>query len=247
MDLALFARVIWRHKLVLVLGTVLAVALALLSYVRVDSAGTITYRDSESWVSYETLSVTQPGFTEGRLNDTGADPSRLTLLAVLYSHYIDADAVRTTIWPHGARGERVEAAPVLAGPGSSAASALPIVSIAGFAPSPTAAQRLAARTSKALSSYIEGRQARANVPVSDRVELEPVKQALSNPPTLWQARSKSLPVVIFLTVLMAVFGLAFVLENLRSAARENLDSQIRPVAQPEEEQARVAGHSSRFS
>jgi hypothetical protein len=240
MDLALFARVIWRHKLVLVLGAVLAIVLGLLSYVRVGRDGTVTYRDSESWVSYETVSVTQPGFTEGRLNDTGADPNRLTSLAVLYSHYIDTDAVHTQIWPHGvAQGASIQAAPVLAGAGSSTTSALPIISIAAFSRTPVAAQELAARTTKALSGYIEARQVQANVPVSDRVELEPVKQALSNPPTLWQARSKSLPIVIFLTALMATFGLAFILENL--------DPQISPVTLVEEEHKRGVGQSSRVA
>ena len=237
MDLALFARVIWRHKLVLVLGAVLAILLGLLSYVRVGTDGTITYRDSQSWVSYETVAVTQPGFTEGRLNDSGADPNRLTLLATIYSHYIDTDAVQNQIWPSGAKGESVEAAPVLAGGGTS--NTLPIISIAAFSPTPAAAQQLAARTTKALSGYIEGRQARADVPVSDRVELQPVKRALSNPPTLWQARSKSLPIVIFLTALMAAFGLAFVLENL--------DPQISPVTLVEEERTRGTGQSSRVA
>jgi|SRR5471030_1105309 len=237
MDLALFARVIWRHKLVLVLGAVLAILLGLLSYVRVGPGGKITYRDSQSWVSYETVSVTQPGFTEGNVDPTGADPTRLTLLATLYSHYIDTDAVQKQIWPAGAHGERIEAAPVLAGVGSSAASALPIISIAAFSPSASGAQELAARTTKALSGYIEGRQVTAGVPVPDRVELQPVKLALSNPPALWQARSRTLPIVVFLTALLAAFGLAFILENL--------DQQIRPVAQPEEEHTRVARQSSR--
>jgi hypothetical protein len=236
MDVALFARVVWRHKLVLVLGVVLAILLGLLSYVRVGSDGTITYRDSESWVSYETVAVTQPGFTEGRLNDPEADPNRLTLLATIYSHYIDTNAVQNQIWPHGTKGESIQAAPVLA---AGTSNALPIISIAAFSPSPAAAQQLAARTTRALSGYIEGRQVRANVSPADRVELQPVKQALSNPPTLWQARSKSLPIVIFLTALMATFGLAFILENL--------DPRIRPVVLVEEEHKRGTGQSSRVA
>jgi hypothetical protein len=240
MDLALFGRVIWRHKLIVVLGAVLAVLLGLLAYVRVGTDGSISYRDGESWVSYETVSVTQPGFTEGRLNYSGADPSRLTQLAVLYSHYIDADAVHAQIWPHGAAtGESLQAAPVLAVGGSSAATALPIISIAAFSPSPVAAQLLAARATSALSGYIEGRQVSAGIPPTERVELQPVKQALKNPATLWQARSKSLPIVVFLTALMATFGLAFILENLRP--------QIRSVALVEEEHKRVAGQSSRVA
>ncbi|MDX6476013.1 MAG: hypothetical protein QOH95_1524 [Gaiellaceae bacterium] len=225
MDIELYGRVIWRHKRVVAIGFALALILAVLSYVRIGSGG-VTYRDAETWVSYETVSVTQPGFTEGRLRPTGAEPSRLTLLAVLYSKYVDADGVRKNIWPAGSHGESIEAAPVLTMQGSSS-SALPMISIAAFAHSATKAQHLAARTSEALSRYIESRQNDARVPDTERVELQPVKRALSNAPVLWQARSIALPIVIFLTALIAAIGLAFILENLRP--------QIAAVSDAEEE------------
>src|SRR2546423_956952 len=158
MDIELYGRVIWRHKLIVVLGFVLALTLAFLSYAKVGANG-IGYRDSEQWVSYETMSVTQPGFMEGRLAAIGADPSRLTLLAVLYSKYADTDAVREAIWPNGpSKDESIEAAPVLALPGSSSTSALPIISIAAFSQTGKGSQRLAARTGDALIRYIEQRQ-----------------------------------------------------------------------------------------
>jgi len=213
MDIELYARVIWRHKLVVTLGLVVALALAVLSYVRISTSGAISYRDAQTWVSYETVSVTQPGFTEGQLHPHGAEPSRLTLLAFLYSKYIDADGVRQSIWPAGAHGESVQAAPVLADSGAGG-SALPLISIAAFANDPGAAQHLAARATTALTDYISKRQTDASVPTAQRVELQPVKRALTNAPVLWQARSKALPIVIFLTALIAAIGLAFILENL---------------------------------
>jgi len=237
MDIGLYGRVIWRHKLVVTVGVILAVALATLSYVRIGGNG-ITYREAEQWVSYETISVTQPGFEEGRPTQTGAEPSRLTLLAVLYSKYIDADAVRRRIWPNGAHGESIEAAPVnmFAGSSASTSSALPMISIAALADHPRKAQELAARTSDALTKYIGERQDRASVPTGQRVELQPVKRALSNAPLLWQARSKALPIVIFLTAMIAALGLAFILENL--------NPQIAVVTDAEEESLRrVIGRS----
>jgi len=235
MDIELYARVIWRHKWVVAVGFLVAVALSVLSYVRVSTSGKISYRDPETWVSYETVSVTQPGFTEGRLYETGAQPSRLTLLATLYSKYIDADGVQHRIWPGGAHGESVEAAPVLTAPGSSQ-SALPLISIAAFSATPRSAQDLADRTSQALTAYIAQRQSNARVPDSQRVELQPVKRALSNPPVLWQGRSKALPIVIFLTVMIAALGLAFILENL--------NPQIAVVTDSEDGNLRrVVGHS----
>jgi hypothetical protein len=214
MDIDLYARVIWRHKWVVAAGFLVALALAVFSYVRVSTSGKISYRDPQTWVSYETVSVTQPGFTEGRLQATGAEPSRLTLLATLYSKYIDSDGVRNRIWPRGAsQGESVEAAPVLTQQGGSS-SALPLISIAAFAEQPVKAQLLAERTTEALTAYIAQRQSDARVPDEQRVELQPVKRALSNAPALWQPRSKALPIVIFLTVMIAALGLAFILENL---------------------------------
>src|SRR2546423_1707688 len=170
MDIELYGRVIWRHKLVVGIGLLLALALATLSYAKVSAKG-IAYRDSQQWVSYETLSVTQPGFMEGRLNASGADPSRLTLLAVLYAKYVDADPVQRAIWPNGPQHESVEAAPVMAVSGSSSSSALPIVSIAAFSQTGRGAQQLAARTTDALVRYIHTRQEQAHVPSGERVEL----------------------------------------------------------------------------
>jgi hypothetical protein len=226
MDIELYGRVIWRHKVVVVIGFLLALGLAAFSYVRVDSKGGVSYRDKETWVSYETVSVTQAGFTEGRLNPTGAEPSRLTLLAVLYSKYVDADGVRNRIWPNGSRGESIEAAPVLTAQGG-ASSLLPLISIAAFSRDPARAQHLAARTTEALTGYIAKRQDAAAVPTDQRVELQPVKRALSNRPVLFQARSKALPIVIFLTALIAAIALAFILENL--------NPRIAAVAELEEE------------
>jgi hypothetical protein len=232
MDIELYGRVIWRHKFVVIVGLLLAISLAVLSYVRIGSGGTITYRDAETWVSYETVSVTQPGFVEGRLSQTGTDPSRLTLLAVLYSKYVDADGVRKRIWPNGAHNESIEAAPVSMFQGSSASSstALPLISIAAFSENAAKSQQLAARTTDALTKYIEDRQNAARVPTTQRVELQPVKRALSNAPVLWQGRTKALPIVIFLTAMIAAIGLAFILENL--------NPQITPVADAEEENLR---------
>jgi len=210
MDIELYGRVIWRHKVVVGIGLVLALLLASLSYFKVGAKG-IAYRDSEQWVSYETLSVTQPGFMEGRLDASGADPSRLTLLAVLYSKYVDADPVHRAIWPNGPHHESIEAAPV-------------------FSPTGRGAQLLAARTTDALMRYIANRQEQAHVPTGQRVELQPVKRALSNKPVLWQGRSKALPIVIFLPALIAAIGLAFILENL--------SPQIAAVTDAEEENLR---------
>lgn len=224
MDLGLFARVLWRFRIVTGIGLALAIGLTAMAFL---SGG-----HKEQWVSYETMLVTQRGFTEGSIDAVGADPSRLTLLAVLYSQFTSADSVTEELWPHGAHGERVEAAPVLELPGSSSAAALPIISIAAFSSTPAGAQRLAVRAASALRAYVETRQASNAIPVPKRVRLSPIATADRHAPTLWKGASKTLPIVVFLTVLIATIGLAFVLENLRP--------RIRPLSGEE----RIAGAAS---
>ena len=70
MDFGLYVRVLWRFRLLVVLGLILALSLAMLSFVRVGTDG-VTYRQTELWASTTRLLVTQTGFPEGRLY--GAD------------------------------------------------------------------------------------------------------------------------------------------------------------------------------
>src|SRR5436190_10665171 len=105
MDIALYMRVMWRFRRLMVTGLILAFALAFLSYVKVSPGGhpTMTYRSDEQWISYSTLFVTQQGFPWGRSvisssspgetpaqkaqardAEQFADPGRFASLAVLY-------------------------------------------------------------------------------------------------------------------------------------------------------------------
>src|SRR4029077_17283400 len=65
-DFRLYGRVLWRFKIIVVAGFVLALVLALLSVVRVSSHG-LSYRESQLWSAKMRLQVTQSGFPEGRL------------------------------------------------------------------------------------------------------------------------------------------------------------------------------------
>ena len=69
MDLQLYARVLWRFRFVVAVGTALAIGLAFMSYYKVSFSDgvSVTYREGEVWRSDATLFVTQPGFPWGRL------------------------------------------------------------------------------------------------------------------------------------------------------------------------------------
>jgi len=106
-DFQLYARVLWRFRLLVVCGLLLATTLAMLSIVRVSSDG-LKYRETELWSSSTRLIVTQQGFPWGRLlaqdpslsaeaaQSLGiplADPNRLNNLTILYAELATADPV----------------------------------------------------------------------------------------------------------------------------------------------------------
>jgi hypothetical protein len=226
MDLALYARVLWRFKVVVVLGFVLAAALATLSMVRITSEG-VEYRDSELWASTTRLGVTQNGFPWGRLlatidfGEAGdgpvkgagiplANPNRLNELAVLYSELARSDPVRRKMLEAGPVEGEIATSPVLGGDGR---VMLPLIDLTAIATSPRAAVVLADRAASAVNTYIREQQIANKVPSADRVVLEQLERP--SRPELYQGRPKTLAIVVFLAVLFASVGLAFLLENAR--------------------------------
>lgn len=254
MDLRLYLRVLWRFRALLVLGFLLANALAFMSLMRVefkDGSISASYREQEQWVSYSRLFVTQRGFPWGQLtipesssaatapvgdevpltpvapeNDRPvADPGRLTTLAILYAQLATSDQVRNILLEDGPIVGTLEAAPVTIS-GDSKGEALPIVSIAAIAPSPGAAVSLARRQTSAFREFIARQQVAGSIPNANRVALTVVKRA--DTAELFQPRSKTRPIVVLITVLLAVMGLAFMLENLRPATAPAAVKNARP-------------------
>ena len=228
MDFRLYGRVLWRFKALVVLGLILATSLAALSVVRVGPDG-ISYRDSELWAAEARLGVTQNGFPWGRLFAASAtpaeqaqrvdipiaNPARFNELAVLYAELATSDPVLGLISPDVLIGEQVVASPLRA---SESGTMLPLIELTAISTSPESAVLLARRSSKALSTYLQRQQLANKVPASDRVVIEEVLQAKKA--VIFQPRSKTMPVVIFLAVMFAVVGLAFLLENLRPRRKE---------------------------
>jgi hypothetical protein len=228
MDLRLYARVFARFKLLLLTGLVLGFCLAFLSVARVSAKG-IEYRQSEEWLSYARLFVTQQGFPWGRLGVEAApttlttpsspqvaDPGRLTSIAIIYSNLADSDPVRRLMLKGGPLHGKVQAAPVLDPQNN---EPLPLISIAAFSDTPAHAVELAQRQTSALVEYIRRQQIVNGIPTSDRVSLVVVKKpGTGTDPRLAKGRPMTLALVSVLTVMVGFCGLAFVLENLRPRA-----------------------------
>lgn len=227
MDLNQYLRVLWRFRIIVAAGLVLAILLAVLSVAKVDLGNgrpSLSYRGSERWASGSSVFVTQKGFPLGRsiydqvvpTGDNGYvprfnDPSRFASYAQLYAELVSSDLLRTQV--------RRGAPP----PGSVSATAasdprnpgivLPLVQIQGTGATPQAADHATTWATNALISYVQHQQVTNKIAPSKRVLLH----VLDNPstPTLIAGRSKTRPAFIFFAILTACAALVFTLDNLK--------------------------------
>jgi hypothetical protein len=232
MDLRLYGRVIWRFRIVVAIGIALAILLAALSFVRVSLSGglKVSHRQSEDWSASTTYVLTGSGFPVGGVNSAAGarSPLALSSLAALYASYAMGDDVHNRIRKGGPL-QGVVSATSFVNLQTSQRYPLPLLSITADAATPGNAVLLARRAAGAFRAYLTDQQSRAGIDPANRVQLRVINAA--NEATLIGPRKKTLPVVIFLTMLTATLGLAFVLENLRPRVRpvSTLEDESRPT------------------
>jgi hypothetical protein len=250
LDLRLYLRVIWRFRLVIVAGFILALMLSFLSYGRVgfkNGKPSISYRQDESWQSTTVLALTQGGFPWGRtvipynpqVTPSGtvtppkyADPARFSGLSSYYSRLANSDAVQGAI----ERRTRHIRGTVTALPVVDNTYAQPFIQFSGFGSNPKDAVILANAGAVAFRAYLLQKQVAAGIPESQRVALATVNKARGA--VLFAARRKTTPIVIFLTIMLAAIGLAFILENLRPRVQLVADrAEEREIKQREQRSA----------
>jgi hypothetical protein len=166
------------------------------------------------------------GFPVGSVYSAGTAKSPLALsnLATVYAQIAMGDAVLNRI-KRGGPLHGVVSATTLVDTKTSQRATLPLLAISGDAATPEKALKLAKRAARAFTSYVRDQQDRYAIPSAQRVQFQVInapKDALLITP-----RKKTLPIVIFLTILTATLGLAFVLENLRP--------RVRPISTLEDE------------
>jgi hypothetical protein len=268
-DLNLYFRVLWRFKVIVAAGLLLAFALAFLSYASVRFDGfppSVKYRDAEKWESLATIGVASQSFEPGsvltpelrsfleapRAGDPTAeaggqkpdiDPAKLTSFARLNEITVQAmalatsDAVKRIMAKQGRINGVLQTFPVTAGD-----SLVPFITFSAIAASPKAALALNERHVAAFKTFFSERQRQAGIQADERVVIETVNAPQS--PTLLEGRKKTRPIIIFLTAMIAVLGLCFVLENLRPRVREVAPSSRRDL--PEQRtQSRARSSRSR--
>jgi len=255
-DLPLYLRVLWRFRVLVALGVLIAISLALLATVRVSAKPPyFSYRQGQVYSSEARVFVTQQGFPWGYAAPptvtTGtpagdaaaeakllgskqfADPTRFPSLAVLYAYLAMSDPVKRIMLREGPVLGSVMASPVVSTQ-SGYGTTLPLVAISGTGRTPEDAVLLTIRATNAFKSFLQTQQARNRIPAQNRVLLTVISKA--DPPALVKGRSKTLPVVVFMTVLLGVVGLVFMLENMRPRIRP-VDDVKRIPAPPEQQSA----------
>jgi hypothetical protein len=240
MDLPLYIRVLWRFRLIVLPGFVVAVALAVLAYGKVSFAHglTITPRATPVFHVDALLLVTQKGFPWGESQQPyvpgdvskGVPPvpvgdfSRMSGIAMIYSELADSDTVKARTRLKPAKTEKLFTspyAPASAPPGT----VLPMVALSADAASPARASALINARIGAFRSYISSRQSDARLSERKRVTVQVLRAGDPKTAVPLSGKKKTLPVVVFLAVMIAVTGLAFMLENMRP--------RVRPVEQPD--------------
>ncbi|HEX9599143.1 MAG TPA: hypothetical protein VF963_07180 [Gaiellaceae bacterium] len=221
MDLQLYLRVIWRFKWLVAVGLVAAFSLSVLSMFQVSlKSPHLKSRSVEQWRSTQTLLVTPPGAPWLRVgNSANSDPQKFSTLGTILVQFVMSDEVRRLInrsWPL-TKYDVIQAFPVLAQSYNSNSPPLPLISVEVTSFSGFRSRQLVEHTTAAFRDYVEQLQAQNSIPTDRRVVVTTVRSY--EPPLLIAGRSKTLPVVIFLTVMIGISGICLVLENLRPRVR----------------------------
>lgn len=247
MDLPLYFRVLWRFRALVAAGFVLGVTLAFLSYFSVSFDGglKLTHREDEDWQSDAVLFVTDRGFPWGQSRQRYApgdakkglpavaagDLQRLSSLAILYAELAESDEVRLLSGGDPPRDAKLQASPIVPS-NAPYGTIMPLIGISAHAATPEKAARLVNRRADAFVLFIRDQQRRAQIPETERVDVQLITRARAETAQIVGGRKKTLPIVVFLTVAIAVVGLAFLLENLRP--------RVRPLEQALEAPRRTA-------
>jgi hypothetical protein len=215
-DIALYAEVLRRHRTIMVVGVVLTLVLAALSYVRVSPSG-ISYRKPESWSNQATLVLTQKGAPELRaLGPSLADTGRFSSLTDVYATLATSDAVVSKLEQRGllnAKDMQDGALPIAAaGVPSTVGVPTPLMTITALSDSGPNATKLTLAATRAFLEVLNARQLAAKIPLKDRVQVRVVKS--SEAPKLVASRSKALPFIVLLGGLIATVAVAVTRDNV---------------------------------
>jgi hypothetical protein len=220
-DLRLYGRVISRFRWLVIGGVALAVVLTFLTVFKVNPGG-------HPWLSWRSSKTYQA--TSKVLLSPTTDPN---LNATLYAQIVNSDVVRLPVLRKGPLGGTYLASAVS---GGSTVGPLPIVEIDSTSTDPNSATRLARNLTNQFLSYLTTSQ--KTTPPSQRIQGQVITQPLRAVVT--QGRKFTIPIVIFLSILVVALGLAFLLENLRPRSAVAVRELEHPPVTAESQDLRAA-------
>ncbi len=213
MDLDLFLVVLWRSKRLLLGGVLLAAALAVLSYGTPGFAGgkpTLTPRGAEVWQSESQLLIGQAGFPY-RQPPEATEPGRnLGSLSPIYANLANGALVQAEIRRQLGPIGKVKASEDI---DLAASTFLPFVDIVASAPTEAEAIRLASGSASIFAAFVARQQASSGIPPARRIQLSVVEPGIRA--KLAEGHKLSIPILVFVALLMGVVSLLFLRENLR--------------------------------
>ena len=199
-------------------GFVIALALAMFSYVRVSADG-LTYRSPEVWANDATLELSDPTYPELRSTlPATVDPNRFTNLVEQYVALATSDDVLKSLMKQGLISRNPEDSGLGAISATSVASPIngaitPLLKVTGMSSSPAQARRLTVRATDTLIKVAAARQVKAKIPESQRVTIRVSTRA--SVPKLIGPRSKTTFIIILLGGLTATVAAAFMRDNVQ--------------------------------
>lgn len=212
MDLSLFFAVLWRSKRLVFGGVLVGVVLAVLAYGQPSLAGgkpTVIPRGAEVWQSESQLLIAQDGFPYG---ETTTPSVSLSTLSPVYANVANGNLVQSEIRQQLGTVGSVKAMEVI---DTAASSNLPFVTFLASAPTASRATKLAAGAAVIFQAYVARQQASAKIPRGKRVQLSIVES--STKPKLTEGHKLSIPILVFLAVLLSAISLVFLRENVRKS------------------------------
>jgi hypothetical protein len=250
-DLSLLGRVLWRQKLVVLFGLVVAVALAVLSVYRpVDGElvrRTPTEYQSSAYLLVSTLSPFRAqeirNTQTGQQIVTGLQASQLAgtyPYMILDSGFQEAIAKAANVSRSDYEIDafrRTQAPSVNQNATLSGDNSLPVIEVKVTAESPDIAERVAAANTQAFVGMVTDQQNAAGIDPAERVSVSPIGQ-----PAAAEAVGRSplvLECIVFVGVMAVFLGLAFSLHNRRETKRASGSSSEAPSRSGGNERSRT--------
>jgi hypothetical protein len=230
MDVSLFLIVLWRAKRLVIGGALLAGVLAVLAYGQPSFSGgraTLTPRSAEVWQSEAQLLIGQSSYPYRQ--SPGEPDGALGSLSPIYANLANGSVMQAEIRQRlGTRGH-VKATEDI---DLAASSFLPFVNIVATAPTSAEAARFAKGTASIFEAFVQRQEIAQGVPPKGRIRLAVVRSGAN--PKLVEGHELSIPILVFVAVLMGTMALVLIKENVRrhAAALAPVASEtpaIRPV------------------